>query len=76
MGLDPAGLAFGHAYGQTAQGLLDAGAAAVNARRGLGFGVRERVAGLRLDDRMASPVETRPVRPESLPVNRFPKAER
>ena len=39
-GLDPAGLAFGHAYGQTAQGLLDAGAAAVNAGRGIGFGVR------------------------------------
>lgn len=39
-GLDPAGLAFGHTYQQVAQGLLDAGAAAVNGGRGIGFGVQ------------------------------------
>jgi hypothetical protein len=39
-GLDPAGLAFGYAYQQSAQALLDAGAAAANAGRGVGFGVQ------------------------------------
>lgn len=39
-GLDSAGLAFGLAYQQSAQVLLDAGAAAVNAGRGIGFGVQ------------------------------------
>jgi hypothetical protein len=39
-GLDPAGLAFGQTYQQLSQALLDAGAEAVNAGRGIGFGVQ------------------------------------
>ena len=38
-GHDRAGLAFGQAYQQAAQALLDAGAAAANAGRQVGFGV-------------------------------------
>ncbi|KUI34676.1 hypothetical protein AU195_09130 [Mycobacterium sp. IS-1496] len=38
-GLDPSGLAFGMAYQKSAQALLDAGAALVNASRNVGFGV-------------------------------------
>ncbi len=50
-GLDPAGLAFGHAYGQTAQGLLDAGAAAVNAGRGLGFSLSTWIRAIKYQSR-------------------------
>ncbi|KUH81290.1 MULTISPECIES: hypothetical protein [unclassified Mycobacterium] len=39
-GTDPAGAVFGHSYQQLAQGLLDAGAEAVNAGRSVGFGVQ------------------------------------
>jgi Putative adhesin Stv domain len=39
-GLDDAGLAFGISYQQSAQALLDAAEAAVNAGRGIGFGVQ------------------------------------
>lgn len=39
-GIDPAGLAFGQSYQQTAQALLNAGAAAANAGRSIGFGVQ------------------------------------
>ncbi|MBJ7339788.1 hypothetical protein [Mycolicibacterium sp.] len=38
-GLDAAGLAFGMAYKKSAQALLDAGSAMVNASRNVGFGV-------------------------------------
>jgi hypothetical protein len=39
-GLDDAGLAFGISYQKSAQALLDAAEAAVNAGRGIGFGVQ------------------------------------
>lgn len=59
-GTDPAGAVFGHSYQQLAQGLLDAGAEAVNAGRSVGFVCRCRRRTIRVPMQRRQSVVLRP----------------